>query len=44
MYVNKIKNRITFKMKTVYYLEPLAPEMMKLLGGTKTKITKKKKW
>ena len=29
-------------MKTVYYIEPLAPEMMKLLGGTKTKITKKK--
>ena len=44
IYVNKIKNRITFKIKTVYYLEPLAPEMIKLLEGTKTKIAKEKKW
>ena len=40
IYVNKIKNRITFKIKAGYYLEPLMSETMKLLGGTKSKITK----
>ena len=40
IYVNKIENRITFKIKTGYYLEPLVPETMKLLGSTKSKITK----
>ena len=39
MYVNKIENRITFKIKTGYYLELLTPETMKLLGSTKNKIT-----
>ena len=34
IYVNKIENRITFKIKTGYYLELLAPETMKLLGST----------
>ena len=38
--VNKIDNRITFKIKTGYYLELLTPETMKLLGSTKSKITK----
>ena len=38
--VNKIENRITFKIKTGYYLELLTPERMKLLGSTKSKITK----
>ena len=38
--VNKIENRITFKIKTEYYLELLTPETMKLLGSTKSKITK----
>ena len=42
MYVNKIENRITFKIKTGYYLELLTPETMKLLGSTKSKITKDK--
>ena len=42
MYVNKIENRITFKIKTGYYLELLTPETMKLLGSTKNKITKDK--
>ena len=42
MYVNKIKNRITFKIKTRYYLELLTPETMKLLGSTESKITKDK--
>ena len=40
--VNKIENRITFKIKTGYYLELLTPETMKLLGSTETKITKEK--
>ena len=40
IYVNKIENRITFKIKTGYYLELLTPEIMKLLGSTKSKITK----
>ena len=38
--VNKIDNRITFKIKTEYYLEVLTPETMKLLGSTKSKVTK----
>ena len=40
--VNKIKNRITFKIKTGYCLELLMPEMMKLLESTESKITKDK--
>ena len=43
IYVNKIENRITFKIKTGYYLELLTPETMKLLGSTKSKTTKDKK-
>ena len=42
IYVNKIENRITFKIKTGYYLELLTPETMKLLGSTENKITKDK--
>ena len=42
IYVNKIENRITIKIKTGYYLELLTPETMKLLGSTKSKITKHK--
>ena len=40
IYVNKIENRITFKIKAGYYLELLTPEIMKLLGSTKSQITK----
>ena len=40
IYINKIENRITFKIKTGYYLELLTSETMKLLGRTKIKITK----
>ena len=36
-YINKIENRIRFKIKTGYYLELLTPETMKLLGSTKGK-------
>ena len=37
IYVNKIENRITFKIKSGYYLELLTPEAMKLLGSTERK-------
>ena len=40
IYVNRIENRITFKTKTGYYLKPWTPETMKLLGSTKSKLTK----
>ena len=40
IYVNKMKNKITFKINTGYYLQLLTPEMMKLLGSTTSKITK----
>ena len=39
-YINNIKNRITFKIKTGHYLELLTPERSKLLGNIKSKITK----
>ena len=42
MYINRIENRVTFKIKNGYYLELLTPETMKLLGITKSKITKNK--
>ena len=42
IYVNKMENRITFKIKTEYYLELLIPETMKVLGSTKNRITKDK--
>ena len=38
IYTNKIENRITFKIKTRYFLELLTPEKVKLLGSTKSKI------
>ena len=40
IYMNKLGNRITFKIKTRYYLQFLTPEEMKTLGSTKSKITK----
>ena len=42
IYVNKIENRITFKIKNGYYLELLTSEPMKLLESTESKITKDK--
>ena len=39
IYVN---NRVTFKIKTGYYLQPLTLKTMKLLGSTTSKITKNK--
>ena len=35
MYVNKIENSITFKIKTGYYLDLLSPTTIKLLGSSK---------
>ena len=40
IYLNKIENRITFKIKKGYYLELLTLETMKLLGSIRNKITK----
>ena len=42
MYVSKIEDRITFKIKTGNYLELLTSKMMKLPGSTKSNITKVK--
>ena len=42
IYINKIENRVIFKIKNGYSLELLTPETMKLLGSTKNKITKDK--
>ena len=40
IYLNKIENKIIFKIKTGYYLELVMPETMKFLGSAKSKITK----
>ena len=42
MYINRIENRITLKIKNGYYHELLTPETMKLLESTESKITKDK--
>ena len=42
IYINKIENRSTSKIKNGYYLELLTPETMKILGSTESKITKDK--
>ena len=42
IYVNKIKNRIIFKIETGYKLELLFPETMKLLGSTKKCVDRDK--
>ena len=41
-YVNRIENRITFKIKKEYSLELLTPDTMKLLQSIENKITKDK--
>ena len=40
--MNKVENRIMLKIKTGYYLKLVTPETLKLLGSTKSKITKDK--
>ena len=42
IYTNRTENRITFKIKTGYYLELLTRETLKSLRSTKSKITKDK--
>ena len=42
LYVNKTENKITFEIKTGYNLELLTSQTMKLLGITKSEITKDK--
>ena len=42
IYINKIKDRIPFKIKTEYSLELLMPETMKLLVSAENKTTKDK--
>ena len=42
IFTNKIENIITSKIKAGYYLKLLTPETMKLLGSTKSNITKDK--
>ena len=42
IFVNKLENRIMFKIKTGYYLELLTSKIMKLLESTKNKIDKNK--
>ena len=42
IYVNKIENRVKFKIKTRYYLQLLTPETMELVGSTKSKLKKMK--
>ena len=39
IYVNKIEDRITLKIKTRYHLVLLTSETMKLVGSTENKIT-----
>ena len=42
IYVKKIEIRITFEIKTGYYIEFLTSETMKLFGSTKSNINKDK--
>ena len=47
IYVNKIENRFTFKIKNGYSLELLTPETMKLLESTErvlSALQKFRKW
>ena len=42
IYVNRIENRITFKIKIGYFLELSTSETIKLLGSSKKRISKDK--
>ena len=42
IYLHKIDKKITFKIKTSYYLQILTPETRKLRRSTKNKVTKDK--
>ena len=41
-YPNKAENRITFRIKILYYFKVLTLEKMKLFGNFKSKISKDK--
>ena len=43
VFVNKLENRIIFKIKTGYYFKLLTPEMIKLLWSSKNKEKNKDK-
>ena len=43
-YINRINNRLVFKIKDGYKLELQTPETMKLFGNTKRFNRKKKEW
>ena len=42
IYINNIKNRIVFKIKTSYKLELLSPELINLLGSAKKDVDQDK--
>ena len=42
IYLIKLENRITFKIRAGYFLELLTPETMILLGSSEKKIAKDK--
>ena len=42
IYTYYLENKVTFKIKTAYYLDLFTPETMKLLRSTKNKILKNK--
>ena len=44
VYINRINNRLVFKIKDAYKLELQTPETMKLFGSTKKIIDKTKNW
>ena len=41
--VNKIENRVTFKIQNGYSFEILTPEKVKLLGSTENKLPQEKR-
>ena len=43
VYINRINNRLAFKIKDIYQLELKTPETMKLFGSRKKLIYKTKK-
>ena len=44
VYINRINNRLVFKIKDVYKLELQTPETMKLFGSTNKIKRQNKKW
>ena len=44
IYINRIENRITFRIKSGYYLKLLTVETKKLVESTKSNINKDKNY